>query len=830
MFTTSLDHSPQWLRIGILLLSTQICSATLLYSTYRFNPLEHLGGVAPYFEPQDPPASPSAPQGCAPVRAAYLSRHAAIYANDFDYEEYLEPFISKLENHTGIDWTKIPTLNFLAGWTAPITDAEQELLTRVGKVEAAQLGATLSFRYPNLKLPAHVWTSSAERTYKSAQSLVRGLETDDNGIRVISIYESEKAGANSLTPYKSCPAYSSSAGSDQSSVYLEKFTAPIVARLDALAPEFNFTSNDVYGMMELCGYESVIRGRSPFCDLGLFSPDDWLGWEYTADIQYHYNVGYGNRVSGFVGLPWLNATASLLLGSHGDEDMYVSFTHRELPPMVAVAMGLFNNSAFGGSEAAVNDTMPLDRINYRRAWKSSHLLPFLGNLAIERLDCKGTYGYDDGEYYRVLVNSAPQPLPDCADGPGASCSRSGFERYVQDRVDMFRGFSERCGVDYDNSTDVLSIYTNPDLGNGTLTYCMYLCILVVSSSSARVPGIMSALLCSAPLRSVLFCSVQLSYPSLALNKAAVGNEHLKRASQETMAPRTSIAECRELVDSSNRILVLCGAGLSAASGLPTFRGAGGLWRNHEPTSLATPAAFKADPALVWLFYAWRKHMALGAQPNPGHYALAEMAKKKENFLCLTQNVDGLSPRAGHPEEKLRLLHGSILDIKCFDECGYAERHNLADPLCPALAPASEDYPPDQTMPLLDPNIPTPKIELHALPHCPNCKTGLLRPGVVWFEEALDSDMLNEIDEWIARDRIDLMIVVGTSSAVFPAAGYAYDAQQMGAIIAVVNPDPDSAEDLTSDDFFFQADAAEVLPLLFEGVIGTMDENGQFGGK
>ncbi|KAI0906774.1 histidine acid phosphatase [Ustulina deusta] len=469
MASPSYKCSLQRLQMVLLFVLAQTCSATLLYSTYRFNPLEHLGGVAPYFEPQDPPASPLTPQGCTPVRAAYLNRHAAIYVNDFDYEEYIEPFISKLGSHTGgVDWSKIPTLNFLSGWTAPITEAEQELLTRVGRVEAAQLGATLSFRYPNLQLPTHVWTSSAERTYKSAQSLVRGLETDDNEIRVISIYESKKAGANSLTPYKSCPAYSSSAGSDQSSVYLAKFTAPVTARLNALVPEFNFTSKDVYGMMELCGYESVIRGSSPFCDLDLFSPDDWLGWEYTADIQYHYNVGYGNQVSGFVGLPWLNATASLLLSDNSSEDIYVSFTHRELPPMVVVAMGLFNNSAFGGSGSAINDTMPLDGINHRRAWKSSHVLPFLGNLAMERLNCNGTYGYDDGEYYRVLVNSAPQPLPGCADGPGTSCSRNGFERYIQDRVDTFHGFSEKCGVDYDNSTDVLSIYTDLDLGNGTL--------------------------------------------------------------------------------------------------------------------------------------------------------------------------------------------------------------------------------------------------------------------------------------------------------------------------------------------------------------------------
>ncbi|XXH04330.1 hypothetical protein Hte_010744 [Hypoxylon texense] len=446
----------------------QPCSAASLYSTYKFDPLEHLGGVAPYFEPQDPPASPASPQGCTTERAVYLSRHAAIYANDYDFEEYIDPFISKLENNTAVDWTKVPALSFLAGWTAPMSDAEQELLTRVGRLEAAQLGVTLSFRYPTLKLPSRVWTSSAERTVKSAESFVRGLELDDNEMNVVSIYESEEAGANSLTPYKSCPAYSSSFGSDQSAVYLEKFTKPIMARLNAMAPGFNFTANDIYGMMELCGYESVIRGSSPFCDTDLFSPDDWLGWEYTADIMYHYNVGYGNQISGVVGLPWFNASANLLMADSTDEqDMFVSFTHRELPPMVFVAMGLFNNSAFGGSEAAINDTMPLDRINYNRVWKSSHVLPFMSNLAIERLNCSDSYGYDDGDYYRVLVNSAPQPLPDCADGPGTSCSRAGFETYVQDRANLFQGYSDKCGVEYDNSTDIYSIYTDSSAGNGT---------------------------------------------------------------------------------------------------------------------------------------------------------------------------------------------------------------------------------------------------------------------------------------------------------------------------------------------------------------------------
>lgn len=456
---------------ALLLPLTQ--AAVPLFSNYHFNPLEHLGGVAPYFEPLDPEIDPSAPQGCTPARAAYLVRHAAIYANDFDYEEYMEPFISKFQNMSSIDWSKIPDLSFLSKWTPPISEAESELLTRVGKLEATQLGASMSFRYPNLKLPKKIWASSAERTYESAKALIRGFEPagQDDTISLVSVYESDEGGADNLTPYKACPKYSSSAGSDQSSVYLKKFTKPIMARLNAAAPEFNFTSQDVYGMMQLCGYESVIRGSSPFCDLDLFSPDDWLAWEYTADVQYHYNVGYGSEVSGPIGLPWVNATAGLLMAEPGSpdvQDLYVSFTHRELPPTVLVAMGLFNNSAFGGSEATINDTMPEDRINYRRAWKSSHVLPFMTNIAFERLNCTGSYGYDDGDYYRVLVNNAPQQLPDCGDGPGTTCSRSTFETWVQDRADLFNGFSDKCDTasDYDNSTDTVTFYSDKS-ENGT---------------------------------------------------------------------------------------------------------------------------------------------------------------------------------------------------------------------------------------------------------------------------------------------------------------------------------------------------------------------------
>lgn len=199
------------------LLATGVFS--LYPSSYTFDPLQHLAGVAPPFDSYDPPLDPAPPQGCNVTRAAYLIRHAAIYANDFDYESYIEPFVQKLSNTT-VKWSTIPTFSFLSTWQNPITDAEQEMLTRSGKLEATKLGVDIAQRYQSLRTPEKIWTSTAERTVKSAKSLSYGLADDESDISVTEIYEGEEDGANSLTPYKSCPAYSSSAGSDQSTVRL----------------------------------------------------------------------------------------------------------------------------------------------------------------------------------------------------------------------------------------------------------------------------------------------------------------------------------------------------------------------------------------------------------------------------------------------------------------------------------------------------------------------------------------------------------------------------------------------------------------------------------
>ncbi|KAK5092267.1 hypothetical protein LTR24_005404 [Lithohypha guttulata] len=341
----------------------------------------HLAGIAPYFEPENPHRNPSPPQGCNVTKAAYLVRRAAINANDFDYESYLEPFINKLKNHTKTDWISTPELSFLASWVPPQLP-EQEQLTRTGKLEASRLGVSLSYKYPNLRLPQQVWSSSAERTVKSAQSLIRGLETEDNQINLVQVYEGKEAGADTLTPYSSCPAYSSSTGSQQSSQYSKLYTAPILARLNAQARSFNFTPDDITAMFEMCGYETVIRSTSPFCSLDLFTPDNWLSFEYANDIMYHYNTGYGNPLSGVIGLPWLNSTMNLLTSPSPSpsQDLYISFTHRELPPTVLVAMGLFNNTQFSApapAGAAINSSMPLtqNQLQPRLALKLHPPLP-----------------------------------------------------------------------------------------------------------------------------------------------------------------------------------------------------------------------------------------------------------------------------------------------------------------------------------------------------------------------------------------------------------------------------------------------------------------------
>jgi NAD-dependent deacetylase len=212
-----------------------------------------------------------------------------------------------------------------------------------------------------------------------------------------------------------------------------------------------------------------------------------------------------------------------------------------------------------------------------------------------------------------------------------------------------------------------------------------------------------------------------------------------------------IKEAQRLLRNAKRPLALAGAGLSAESGVPTFRGEGGLWRNYRPEDLATPAAFRRDPQTVWEWYAYRRDTVATCKPNAAHEALVALEKQNENFWLVTQNVDRLSQRAG--ATRVLELHGSIWDVRC-NQCAY-EKEDLT--------------------------VPTPLSNA-----CPQCKAGLLRPGVVWFGEALNPVVLQKVGDLVAA--CDLLFVLGTSAQVYPAAGFVPLAAKHGATIIEINPD------------------------------------------
>jgi len=226
------------------------------------------------------------------------------------------------------------------------------------------------------------------------------------------------------------------------------------------------------------------------------------------------------------------------------------------------------------------------------------------------------------------------------------------------------------------------------------------------------------------------------------------------------------------------ILVITGAGLSADSGLQTFRGAGGLWRNYNPMSLATPEAFARDPRLVWEWYGWRRDEATKAKPNAAHIALAELAARNRDCLIVTQNVDDLHERAGTPADRLIHVHGDLFLNRCTG-CSYSDHQAIS----------TDDLP----------------------PQCPQCQQSLLRPGVVWFGEMLDASVLSRVDGFVRRAECDLVLVVGTTATFHYIIDWALRAKRSDGILVEVNPEETELSDAA--DLVYRKRAAEVLPEL-----------------
>jgi NAD-dependent deacetylase len=240
-----------------------------------------------------------------------------------------------------------------------------------------------------------------------------------------------------------------------------------------------------------------------------------------------------------------------------------------------------------------------------------------------------------------------------------------------------------------------------------------------------------------------------------------------------MAPGSDLGLVQEKLAAARSVVVLTGAGISADSGVPTFRGTEGLWRNFRAEDLATPDAFERDPRLVWEWYNWRRELIATKQPNPAHEAVAEMERRHSQFWLITQNVDGLHRAAG--SRKLSEIHGNIWMVRC-TTC-----HRIVE---------NRDVP------------------IQILPMCSACHS-LLRPHIVWFGESLEDEDLRR--SFSALRSCDLCLIIGTSGVVYPAAGFAAMAKEAGAFVAEINLDVTPHTGLV--DVSLQGRAKDVVPLL-----------------
>ena len=240
-----------------------------------------------------------------------------------------------------------------------------------------------------------------------------------------------------------------------------------------------------------------------------------------------------------------------------------------------------------------------------------------------------------------------------------------------------------------------------------------------------------------------------------------------------MQQSAGIQEIKARLACARVVTVLTGAGISADSGVPTFRGADGLWRNYRAEDLATSEAFARDPRLVWEWYNWRRELIAVKNPNAAHHALVELERRVERFWLITQNVDGLHPAAG--SRKLSEIHGNIWKVRC-TQCRQVHTNR--------------------------------EVPIPILPLCPACG-GLLRPHIVWFGESLDPD---DLDRSVAAvGSCEVLLIIGTSGVVHPAASFASLAKQAGAFVAEINVDPTPNSQVV--DVAIRGRAAEIVPEL-----------------
>jgi NAD-dependent deacetylase len=258
-----------------------------------------------------------------------------------------------------------------------------------------------------------------------------------------------------------------------------------------------------------------------------------------------------------------------------------------------------------------------------------------------------------------------------------------------------------------------------------------------------------------------------------------------------------------------RVLVLTGAGVSAESGIPTFRGKDGYWRNLDPAKLATPEAFARDPQLVWDWYHERRQRIRNARPNAAHEAVARLAQRTDEFLLVTQNVDDLHARAGVAPEKMVQIHGDIFVTRC-TRCDFSYGGRGGSPEPPGACAVQS------TKGRLRSIAPTAEKNAN-LPKCPECHA-LMRPGVVWFGEQLSRNELERVEDFLDDGACDVVIVAGTTATFGYIIDWAIRGSRDGAELIEVNPEETPLSRFATR--LVREPAAIALPRIVDELVGA----------
>ncbi|KAI9809288.1 MAG: hypothetical protein M1825_002579 [Sarcosagium campestre] len=434
-----------------------------------WNILYHLGGNGPWIEKVDGivEGGIGTPDGCRVEQIHMMSRHA----ERFPTKSAGGRMLDLLERIRATGQKLGGDLKFVNDWqyfTSDPSNHFEQLTTTgpfAGTLEAFTTGVKLRTRYGHLlesgPSNTNLWASDSNRVIDTARYFSAGffgLKWQDLATLHV-IPETAERGADTLTPGDTCRNYIADKqhGHDYGAAMLVKFRStylPTIAdRLERQNPYIRFTDAEVYSMQEMCGFETIIRGSSPWCDV--FTRKDWANFEYARDVIHYYRAGPGNPFGPIMGHLWLNATTQLLKKGPSAGPFFFSFVHDgDIIPLLA-ALPL----------PASGDDLPVTHRPSKHEYQTSQLVPMGGRIIFERLSCRARDSSSASKtssapehFVRININDGIVALPSCHNGPGSSCPLAAFEKLVARRGQELGDFREVCGLSTNDKSGITFLH------------------------------------------------------------------------------------------------------------------------------------------------------------------------------------------------------------------------------------------------------------------------------------------------------------------------------------------------------------------------------------